>query len=323
MRFVAIISLVLILLLVALSSYLRLEHSGIGCSPWPDCYGNIGAAVEVAETSNVYERLLAEAAQPMSWARPLHRLVAAVLGMLVLGLAIMSVNYREHRRESFALLGLTVFLAWLGIYSEGLHSPAIVMGNLGGGFAMLCVCGWLVFGSESRSEGVAGSLKTWSLVALVVLSMQILVGGLTSANFAASACMTLPDCHGAWLPGNALWTAFDLSRSVATTADGFVIGGPERTAIHILHRLISLLTFTTVAVVGYLAIRAGSRLLIPGVFICVVVLLQMTTGISAVRFDIPISIAVSHNWLAALLLLGLLRIRAIGRANVSARSDGA
>ena len=44
-------SLVLVILLVAISSYLRLDHSGIGCEPWPACYGNIGiqgAAPDIA-----------------------------------------------------------------------------------------------------------------------------------------------------------------------------------------------------------------------------------------------------------------------------------
>ena len=32
------------MLLVSLSAYLRLSHSGIGCLDWPACYGRIGEA---------------------------------------------------------------------------------------------------------------------------------------------------------------------------------------------------------------------------------------------------------------------------------------
>jgi len=49
----------------------------------------------------------------------------------------LSLQRKQNRAVSFVLLGLTVFLAWLGIYSAGSLSPAIVMGNVGGGFAML------------------------------------------------------------------------------------------------------------------------------------------------------------------------------------------
>ena len=36
------LSLLLVILLVTLSAYLRLAHSGIGCADWPACYGQIG-----------------------------------------------------------------------------------------------------------------------------------------------------------------------------------------------------------------------------------------------------------------------------------------
>ena len=137
MKLTAIVGLLLVMALVSLSSYLRLDHSGIGCTPWPDCYGNIGAQADTPDVESAYERLVAEARQPMSWARPMHRLIASVLGLLVLGIVGISLRKKKQRSVSFMLLGLTVFLAWLGIYSEGLHSPAVVMGNLGGGFAML------------------------------------------------------------------------------------------------------------------------------------------------------------------------------------------
>ena len=144
MRALAIVSLLFVLALVSVSAYLRLDNSGIGCVDWPACYGLIGAPAEGAPSiGSTYERLALEAQQPMSWATPAHRLIASVLGLLILGMALLSVRQRRDRLLSFALLALTVFLAWLGIYSGGLHSPAVVMGNLGGGFAMLGLLGWM------------------------------------------------------------------------------------------------------------------------------------------------------------------------------------
>ena len=133
MRKLALISLLLVIALVSVSAYLRLDNSGIGCADWPECYGRIGAA-DVAEPTigSTYERLAVEAQQALSWATPVHRLVASILGLTVLGMALFSLRLKRDRLISFTLLGLTVFLAWLGIYSGGLHSPAIVMGNLGG-----------------------------------------------------------------------------------------------------------------------------------------------------------------------------------------------
>jgi cytochrome c oxidase assembly protein subunit 15 len=310
MRLTAITGLILVMVLISLSSYLRLDHSGIGCTPWPDCYGNIGQQAQESGVERAYERLLTEARQPMSWARPMHRLIAGVLGLLVVGLMLLALQRKQERTLSCALLGLTVFLAWLGIYSEGLHNPAVVMGILGGGFAMLGVFGWLAFKENGEVAMSNRNLRTWITAAIIVLCLQILLGGLTSANFAAGACPTLPLCHGEWLPGAEILPAFDLSQSLQINDQGLVIGGAERAAIHMLHRIIALLTVAVVLVAGYQAICAGKELRRIGIFVCIIVVAELLIGITAIQSDVAIGVAVSHNWLAGLLLLGLLRIRA-------------
>lgn len=307
-------SLLLVLLLVTLSAYLRLDHSGIGCEPWPACYGNIGVTAPDPTAASTYERLLEEASQPLSWARPLHRLVASVLGLAILGLCLLSLNRRKDRMLSLGLLALTVFLAWLGIYSEGLNSPAVVMGNLAGGFAMLGLLGWMVLRKPHLPNAHSSSLQKWTSAALVVLCLQILLGGLTSANFAASACQTVPDCHGSWLPGKEIAAAFDLSETHTVSDGGMVLGGAERAAIHKLHRLSAVLTTVIVLFAGAAAIKTGADLRIVGTVVMLLVATEFALGISAIVTSLPIGVAVAHNWLAALLLLGLLKLLAESRA---------
>ena len=302
------VSLVLVIILVTLSSYLRLDHSGIGCEPWPACYGNIGVAAESPGVADAYERLLEEARQPLSWARPLHRLIASVLGVLILVMNMFALQKKSQRILSLGLLVLTVFLAWLGIYSEGLHSPAVVMGNLCGGFAMLGLLGWMVLRKPQIEAPGSSSFRRWVLLAIVTLCLQIFLGGLTSANFAASACQTVPDCHGSWLPGAEVATAFDLSRTHEIGDTGMVIGGAERAAIHKLHRLIAVLTVLTVLISGILAYKKGRYPRIVGFLAMTLVTIEFVLGVSAIMTGLPIAVAVAHNWLAALLLLALLRL---------------
>lgn len=312
MRALAIVSLLFVLALVSVSAYLRLDNSGIGCADWPACYGLIGSPAEGAPSiGSTYERLALEAQQPMSWATPVHRLIASVLGLLILGMALMSVRQRRDRLLSFALLGLTVFLAWLGIYSGGLHSPAVVMGNLGGGFAMLGLLGWLVFRDSRPIANAPLTVRRWVAAAVLLLCLQIALGGLTSANFAASACQTLPDCHGSWLPGGNLWTAFDLTRQQEIGPTGLAIGGAERTDIHKLHRLFAVVTLLAALVASGLALRAG--LVAAGLVVLLLVAAEFSVGVAAILTDVPIGIAIAHNWLAAILLLGLLRLLALSR----------
>jgi cytochrome c oxidase assembly protein subunit 15 len=312
MRALAIVSLLFVLALVAVSSYLRLENSGIGCPDWPACYGQIGDQADTTPTvGSTYERLAVEAQEPMSWATPVHRLVASVLGLLVVGMALLSVRTRKNRLLSFTLLGLTVFLAWLGIYSTGLHSPAVVMGNLCGGFTMVGLLGWMVFRDAKPRANASSTVRRWVAAALVLLCIQIVLGGLTSANFAASACQNLPDCHGTWMPGNDLWTALDLSRQHEVGPTGLAIGGPERADIHKLHRLVAAITLLATLVAGLLALRAG--LAAAALAVLVLAAAEFSVGVAAILAELPISVAVAHNWLAAILLLGLLRLFALCR----------
>jgi heme a synthase len=310
MKKLATTSLLLVITLVSVSAYLRLDNSGIGCADWPGCYGMIGVAEEAAPTvGSTYERLATDALQPLSWATPVHRLVASILGLSILAMALFSLRLKRDRLMSFSLLALTVFLAWLGIYSGGLHSPAVVMGNLGGGFTMLGLLGWMVFRDARPNANAAANVRSWTIAALVLLLVQIGIGGLTSANFAASACQSLPDCHGSYLPGNNLAAAFDIGRPHEISPTGLVLGGSERADIHKLHRIGAVIASSVILLAGLLALRA--RLGLTAIVVLVLVAAEFSIGIAAILTAIPISIAVAHNWLAAMLLLGLLRLLAL------------
>ena len=324
------ISLLLVILLVSLSAYLRLAHSGIGCADWPECYGRIGETTSVSQpaaSENAYQRMVEQANEPLAWATPLHRLVASVLGLLMVFLTFIALRRKKQRIIALALLGLTVFLAVLGIRSGSLHNPAIVMGNLVGGFGMLGLLGWMVFSHGSKTQARvqpkaksaaqieaqenSGAVKHMAIFAILVLSMQIVLGGLTSANFAATSCQTLPDCHGSWLPGGALLTAFDLSRQHEVTAMGQAIGGEERLAIHKAHRIGAVITLAVILLAALIALRTGARYRTTAIVILALVLLEFSVGIAAILTSLPISLAVAHNWLAGLLLLALLKLASL------------
>lgn len=321
MSILARISLLLVVILVSLAAYLRLANSGIGCTDWPDCYGRLGVVSEarlgLADQSlgrqDPYSQRGAVANKPMAWATPAHRLVASALGLLIIAMTVMSFRTRRHRVLCLTLLGLTVFLAVLGIKSGGLHNPAVVMGNLAGGFGLLGMLGWLAFGHRRSSVRGSSSVRLWSLVAIIILVMQILLGGLTSANFAATACNTVPDCHGSYLPGAALPRAFDLSRQHQVSSTGNVVGGAEQADIHKLHRLVAVATLLVTLIAGLAAVRAGRGMRLLGVTVILLALTEFSVGIASILTSLPIGLAVAHNWLAGLLLLCLLGMTALSR----------
>jgi len=318
------ISLVLVILLVSLSAFLRLSHSGIGCADWPACYGRIGAppTTQVSASGKLkasgeaaYRQLLEASSEPLAWATPLHRLVASVLGLLVVSMNVLALRSKRHRLLCLSLLALTVGLAVLGIRSGNLHDPAVIMGNLAGGFFMLGLLGWLWFTRE-RHPGPRvgrGLIYALALAGVVVLAGQILLGGFTSANFAALSCRTLPDCYGGWWPGSELAPALDLTRKHEVTPEGQAVGGPERIAIHKAHRLGALMTASVILLVAVLAVGSGGARRRTGWVILALLLLEFSVGVASVLSGLPIVLAVAHNWLAALLLLSLLKLLTLDR----------
>jgi len=318
MKALALTSLLLVIVLVSLSAYLRLAHSGIGCADWPVCYGEIGSSEtghgtgEPAPTraADAYRKLVDESGRALAWATPLHRLVASVLGLLVVALFFTALRRKRQRLLSALLLVLTVCLAVLGMRSGSLHDPAVVMGNLAGGFGMLGLLGWLVFSAGSRGQPPR-RVALVTAAAGLVLCAQILLGGLTSANFAATACRTLPDCHGGWWPGPSLAVALDLTRKHEVTAEGQAVGGAERIAIHRAHRLGAVAVLLLAMLAAGTAYMANPRFRPVALVIVLLVAAEFLVGVMSVVSGLPIALAVSHNWFAGLLLLALLKLLAL------------
>ena len=140
--------------------------------------------------------------------------------------------------------------------------------------------------------------------------MQIALGGWTSANYAALSCGThYPKCLGAWWP-HADWSeAFVLWRGIGVDYEGGVLDGAARVAIQMSHRLVAILVFGHLLMVGLRMFRT------PGLrwwatVLVVLLLAQVTLGILNVKLALPLWTAVAHNAGAALLLFLLVSLLA-------------
>ena len=79
-------------------------------------------------------------------------------------------------------------------------------------------------------------LRRWH-VGLVVLALQIALGGWTSSNYAALACPDFPTCQNSYWPHMDVKDAFVLWRGLGIDYEGGVLDHPARVAIHFVHRL--------------------------------------------------------------------------------------
>jgi heme o synthase len=98
----ALATLVTTLALVTIGVVVRATDSGLGCPDWPLCHGQIIPPFDDAK----------------AWIEWVHRGVAVVVGIEILGLAFLAIrDYRDRRSILWPSIGavlLVVFQAWLG-----------------------------------------------------------------------------------------------------------------------------------------------------------------------------------------------------------------
>ena len=325
----ALAGLLLCFIVVILGAYTRLVHAGLGCPDWPGCYGFLTVpqsdhALETAQLRFPDDPVEAFKA----WAEMIHRYAAGTLGLLILGLAVIGI--RQRRDPGYptglcvGLLALVVCQALFGMWTVTLKLwPQVVTAHLLGGFATLSLLLLLVLRLSGRLPALHPTrsltrLRLLARFALAVVILQIMLGGWTSTNYAAVACIDLPTCHGEWWPEMDFHTGFNLlHQEIGPNYLGGMLEGPGRTAIHFTHRLGALLTTFVVLLLGWQLWRA--RLHGLALLLCLALTAQVGLGITNVLAALRLAVAVAHNGMAALLLLCTLAVNYRVRAPATVR----
>ena len=313
-RNLTIFATLLALFVVVLGAYVRLSDAGLGCPDWPGCYGNLiidEGHDEVLKANEAFAERPFEAAK--AWKEMIHRYFASGLGLVILILMIMA-----WRRPSLGQRGLTsslfllvLFQGALGMWTVTLLvKPAIVVSHLLGGLATLSLLFWLLIRLNNKRlllRQTGSSVKGLAKLGLIVLIGQIALGGWTSTNYAALACPSFPACFaGDWSPSLDYAEGFVLWRGLGVDYEFGVLSNEARAAIHWVHRLGAVVT---TIILAYLAaklfnIRARKEATILLTLLCT----QIMLGILNVVLSLPLSIAVAHNGIAALLLLSMVYV---------------
>ena len=312
---IARIATVLALVVIVLGAYVRLSDAGLGCPDWPGCYGTILVPEQVdADNENLSVRPLEHA---KAWKEMVHRYVASTLGFLILIMAFIAwlkTSLPNMRVFTSALLVLVIFQGMLGMWTVTLLlKPVIVMAHLLGGLTIISLLWWTVLRQQSQQGIFISAANTKllpvSIFALVILVLQISLGGWTSSNYAALACPDFPTCQGVWWPTMDFKEGFILWRGLGIDYEGGVLHGSARTAIHMAHRIGAIVTFITLFYVAIQAIRSvKSQLRLTGIVTLILLITQVSLGIANIKFHLPLSVAVAHNGVAALLLLSLVTL---------------
>lgn len=309
----AIITTFLAFVVVMLGAYTRLKDGGLGCPDWPGCYGHVAvpSVQQLVLEDNVAAKIQPLEA-PKAWAEMVHRYFAGSLSvaiMVLFGIALSRIKTLRWGVVLPALLfGLLIFQAVLGMWTvTWLLYPLVVMSHLVGGMsimALLWVYGLYCSGSMRANGGQ--SYRIWAVLGLMVLVIQIILGGWTSSNYAALACPDFPYCNGKLIPLLNFKEAFIAPLHMGPNYQGGLLSMMARETIQFLHRAWAFITLFYIAGLGVSLFFSRNKTLITiGISILAILFVQFALGVLNVVWQLPLPVAVAHNGIAAVLLLSL------------------
>ena len=212
----------------------------------------------------------------------------SALGVLAAAISVMPIVITAQ-----VLLSMLVFGLFFGLY---LRSNPVNTGAL----------------SKQRN-----GLGLFAQLSLLVLLLEIISGVWVSANHAALACSTFPQCNGSWWPKADYQSALNLLNGLFTGYTG-VISFDAQVAANWLHRISALLCFILLSLLMFSATATNSSkaLKTAGLWLGVLLFAQIGLGIVGVKLNMPLWLAVAHQVTAALLMLPLIAISFYSRYGI-------
>ena len=311
--------------LVLFGAFTRLTDSGLGCPDWPGCYGE---AHPVAAREQIAAAEVALPDGPVThrkaWIEMVHRYLATGVGVLIIALTIATWTAWRRARRGGAAAPLPVHPAWptftlfwvcvqgaFGAWTVTLKLfPAIVVMHLAGGVALLALLAHQAARHGLAERGlqptaISAAQRAWLWATFIAVSLQVLLGGWVSTNYAVLVCDGFPTCQGQWWPPMDFRQGFQLWRPLGTLADGQPLDFAALTAIHYVHRLFAYAVFTMLAAAVW-RLWSTTALRRPVRTVAVLAALQLATGLSNVVLDWPLVAAVLHTGGAAALVAALV-----------------
>jgi cytochrome c oxidase assembly protein subunit 15 len=314
MRRLAWIATAFALLVIVFGAFVRLSNAGLSCPDWPTCYGQLTwptQAHDIASANAAFPERPVEADK--AWREQAHRMLVGGLSLLTFALA----GWAWLRRRELGRLAIVpwfaavfiIFQAALGMWTVTLKLlPLVVTAHLLGGMALFALLAYTALRLSVVPVGKVenATLRRMGIAAICLLTLQIALGGWTSANYAALACGTdFPTCLGQWQPPTDFHNAFILWRGIGVDYEGGVLDAAARTAIQLAHRAGALVVFGYAVLLVLLAARRRETRALAAA-LAAALLLQVALGIANVVLGLPLPVATAHNAGAALLLLVLL-----------------
>jgi len=258
-------------ILVILGALVRANGAGLACPDWPLCFGQVVPRFDVKIA--------------FEWG---HRALAGSVGIVFLALSALTLRRPALRSRMWLPLLVTALLLATQIVLGGLTvlellaswtvTSHLVTGNA---FALaLVLVGRSLLeedsGGDHGAERASSTVRNLTTLAAIILTAQIILGGLVSSTYAGLVCPDWPTC---------------MNGEVFPTWRGLQ-------GLHLFHRFVGytcLIAIVTAAVVSREHLGARPWLATAAVF----ALLQVAVGITNVLLRLPVEVTGLHSALAA------------------------
>jgi len=292
-------ALILSLLIVFLSTHIRLGEAGLGCNPWPECYAQLSFADGV--------KGLAIPDTEFKTFRKMHRYVASILGINVLIILLMAFIFHKERSLTLPVLmfAVVLFLSVLGVTTPTRSLPAVTLGNILGGIILAGLIWRQILHLYSRPV-VFGPFIL--LLVSITITLQLISGAWASANYTGSACPELIRCTYTEDISGHLLESFNVFRKLKLDMDHHLILDETFSIIQFSHRLIAVLLLILIVIALWTIKRNYPTLLKPMLILSCFFFAEFILGVVNVLTQMPLWANTLHNLLAVGLLFSMINL---------------
>jgi heme a synthase len=292
-------ALIMSLLIVFLSTHIRLGEAGLGCDPWPECYAQLSLAdgikgLEIPDSE-------------FKTFRSMHRTIASILGINILIIMLMALWYRKKISPLLPVLMFLVvlFLSLLGIATPTRSLPLVTLGNILGGIVLSGLVWRQLLLTRSRTVIPAPLIL---FLVSATLTVQLISGAWASANYTGSACPDLLSCSYTDNLSRHLFESFNVIRKLNLDNNGRLLLDETSSIIQLSHRFIAVILLLLIIMALRTVKRNYPDLLKPMIIVSCFFLAEFILGVVNVLTHMPLWTNTLHNLLAVGLLFATINL---------------
>jgi heme a synthase len=131
----------LALAVIVFGAFVRLSDAGLSCPDWPTCYGRAAWPTQAEQAADHAATAIRPVEPHKAWREQVHRHAAAILGLLVLGLALLAA--RKRRLGIAQILGASGLVALaIPLYMQQQYVAASLLAIAGEAILLLAALRW-------------------------------------------------------------------------------------------------------------------------------------------------------------------------------------